>query len=182
MVCMWVSGVHTSSCVGCRLCAIPGLAAEHLQPAFAPTASAAAVACCREQVAEKGEAAVPSVMIIITDAGSASKEQGNFIIKEAIATMMSFWGAPFRPVQDKTFLGVIEAAGPQVTKWVQSDSFAAQMASLFPIAVATQVKCNSCWTLLYVICVVACRHAHGCTRDCILMVVLYMSLSMYDLL
>jgi hypothetical protein len=35
-------------------------------------------------------------MAVVTDAGTASKEQGNFIIKEAVSTLMSFWGAPFR--------------------------------------------------------------------------------------
>lgn len=30
-----------------------------------------------------------------------SNAQGNFIIKEAVSTMMSFWGAPFKLVHDR---------------------------------------------------------------------------------
>lgn len=46
-----------------------------------------------------GDKALPPLLAVVTDAGNASKEQGNFIIKEAVSTMMSFWGAPFRSVQ-----------------------------------------------------------------------------------
>jgi hypothetical protein len=45
---------------------------------------------------QQGEKAVPPLLAIVTDAGTASKEQGNFIIKEAVNSLMNFWGAPFR--------------------------------------------------------------------------------------
>lgn len=51
---------------------------------------------CRRKVLAGGEASLPPLLAIVTDAGHASREQGNFIIKEAVSTSMSFWGAPFR--------------------------------------------------------------------------------------
>jgi hypothetical protein len=50
----------------------------------------------RHKVATCGDNALPPLLAVVTDAGTASKEQGNFIIKEAVSTLMSFWGAPFR--------------------------------------------------------------------------------------
>jgi hypothetical protein len=76
---------------------------------------------------------------IITDAGSSSKEQGNFIIKEAINSMMTFWDTPFAPGQDKHCPGILEADGRKVAAWVQTQSFAAQMVSLFPVTMANEV-------------------------------------------
>ena len=35
-------------------------------------------------------------------------------------------------MQDRTYLGLLEASGPQVASWLRSPSFAAMMASLFP--------------------------------------------------
>jgi hypothetical protein len=51
---------------------------------------------CSNKVKAKGDAALPRLVAIVTDAGSASKEQGNFIIKDAASTSMSLWGSPFR--------------------------------------------------------------------------------------
>lgn len=45
-----------------------------------------------------GEQSLPAVLAVVTDAGGASKEQGNFIVKDAASTSMSFWGSPFRCV------------------------------------------------------------------------------------
>lgn len=53
----------------------------------------------RELVTACGAEALPATLAIVTDAGSSSKEQSNFIIKEAVAASMAFWGAPFKPVQ-----------------------------------------------------------------------------------
>lgn len=53
-------------------------------------------ATARHKVATCGDSALPPLLAVVTDAGTASKEQGNFIIKEAVSTLMSFWGAPFR--------------------------------------------------------------------------------------
>jgi pentatricopeptide repeat domain-containing protein 1 len=44
----------------------------------------------------------------------------------------------YRAVQDRTYLGVLEAQGPQLAAWVRSDAFSAQMASLFPGSTADQ--------------------------------------------
>lgn len=52
----------------------------------------------RNKVKASGDGALPPMVAIVTDAGSASKEQGNFIIKDAASTSMSFWGSPFRCV------------------------------------------------------------------------------------
>jgi hypothetical protein len=51
---------------------------------------------CSNKVQASGDGALPPLVAIVTDAGSASKEQGNFIIKDAASTSMSFWGSPFR--------------------------------------------------------------------------------------
>lgn len=85
-------------------------------------------------VEDEGETGLPRVMAIVTDAGKASKEQGNCIVKEAVAAMMNFWEAPFRPVQHCTYSAVLEATAEQVAGWVVSEAFAAQIASLFPMA------------------------------------------------
>lgn len=37
-----------------------------------------------------------------------------------------------RAVQDRTYLGLLEATGPQAAAWLRSTSFTAMMASLFP--------------------------------------------------
>jgi hypothetical protein len=50
----------------------------------------------RKKVQSSGDGSLPPLVAIVTDAGSASKEQGNFIIKDAASTSMSFWGSPFR--------------------------------------------------------------------------------------
>lgn len=150
-----------------------------------------ALTLCSNKVKATGDGALPHLVAIVTDAGSASKEQGNFIIKDAVSTSMSLWGSPFRcaaksaqclsrrpaayacmhltcslgvlvavyimalpigscwcgqafeclcclcvvfcrPVQDTTYLGLLEASGPQLAAWMRSSSFTAMMASLFP--------------------------------------------------
>lgn len=54
------------------------------------------VPCRRRMATEKGPGALPPVLAVVTDMGKASREQGNCIVKEAVAAMMSFWDAPFR--------------------------------------------------------------------------------------
>ncbi|EFJ50581.1 hypothetical protein VOLCADRAFT_116752, partial [Volvox carteri f. nagariensis] len=83
---------------------------------------------------EKGPQHLPAALAIVTDMGKASREQGNCIVKEAVAAMMSFWDAPFRLVQDGVYASVLEAGGMQVADWVAGTPFSAQLASLFPIA------------------------------------------------
>lgn len=50
----------------------------------------------RRIVVEQGEDQLPSTLTIVTDVGKVSREQGNCIVKEAVAASMDFWGAPFR--------------------------------------------------------------------------------------
>lgn len=59
--------------------------------------------CCprllhRTTVLEQGPQALPSTLMIVTDMGRSSKEQGNCIVKEAVNSMMAFWQAPFKCV------------------------------------------------------------------------------------
>ena len=48
------------------------------------------------QVEAGGVAGLQPGMAIVTDKGKSSKEQGNLVVKEAVAAMMSKWQAPFR--------------------------------------------------------------------------------------
>ena len=45
---------------------------------------------------DQGAEALPPLLVVVTDLGKSSREQGNCIVKEAVAAMMSFWEAPFR--------------------------------------------------------------------------------------
>ena len=44
----------------------------------------------------QGAGSLPNELCIVTDKGRNSKEQGNLVVKEAVAAMMSAWDAPFR--------------------------------------------------------------------------------------
>lgn len=48
------------------------------------------------QVEAGGVAGLQAGMAIVTDKGKSSKEQGNLVVKEAVAAMMNRWQAPFR--------------------------------------------------------------------------------------
>ena len=48
------------------------------------------------QVEVGGVAGLQAGMAIVTDKGKSSKEQGNLVVKEAVAAMMHQWQAPFR--------------------------------------------------------------------------------------
>ena len=50
----------------------------------------------RYTVTVKEASALPGRLAIITDKGKGSKEQGNLVVKEAVAAIMSLWQAPFR--------------------------------------------------------------------------------------
>lgn len=39
---------------------------------------------------------LPGRLALITDKGKSSKEQGNLVVKEAVAAIMNLWEAPFR--------------------------------------------------------------------------------------
>lgn len=47
-------------------------------------------------VTVKDATALPARLAIITDKGKGSKEQGNLVVKEAVAAIMTLWQAPFR--------------------------------------------------------------------------------------
>jgi pentatricopeptide repeat domain-containing protein 1 len=50
----------------------------------------------RQLEAKHGGAALPARLAVVTDKGKGSKEQGNLVVKEAVAAMMQQWDAPFR--------------------------------------------------------------------------------------
>jgi hypothetical protein len=49
-----------------------------------------------QKVAAKGQASLPGQLLIVTDKGKTSKEQGNLVVKEAMCAMLHAWDAPFR--------------------------------------------------------------------------------------
>ena len=50
-----------------------------------------------------GRGALPTCLAVVTDKGKSSKEQGNLVVKEAVAAMMAGWGAPFRCALPRLF-------------------------------------------------------------------------------
>ena len=51
---------------------------------------------CVQTVATQGQASLPGQLVIVTDKGKTSKEQGNLVVKEAMCAMLQAWDAPFR--------------------------------------------------------------------------------------
>ena len=49
-----------------------------------------------QTVATQGQASLPGQLVIVTDKGKTSKEQGNLVVKEAMCAMLQAWDAPFR--------------------------------------------------------------------------------------
>ena len=43
-----------------------------------------------------GGGALPARLAIVTDCGKSCREQGNLVVKEAVAAVMIGWGSPFR--------------------------------------------------------------------------------------
>ncbi len=43
-----------------------------------------------------GPGALPARLVVVTDRGKGCREQGNLVVKEAVAAIMAGWGAPFR--------------------------------------------------------------------------------------
>ena len=78
----------------------------------------------RRQVCCGGVASLPSHLAVVTDAGSASREQGNFVVREAVAALLLFWDSPFRQVEFATTpkagqLSRVDLAGATVLYYVQ---------------------------------------------------------------
>lgn len=83
-------------------------------------------------VASAGPAATPIRVAIVTDRGRGAKEQGNLVVKEAVAALMSGWGAPFKPQSELGSTGTLEANGIDVATWLLSDVFEGQLFAYFP--------------------------------------------------
>ena len=49
-----------------------------------------------QTIATQGQASLPGQLVIVTDKGKTSKEQGNLVVKEAMCAMLQAWDAPFR--------------------------------------------------------------------------------------
>lgn len=86
---------HVTTCISYRR-RLERLACDREHPSAACSQCVSWVVTLRSKVKASGDGALPPLVAIVTDAGSASKEQGNFIIKDAASTSMSFWGSPFR--------------------------------------------------------------------------------------
>ena len=64
-------------------------------------------------------------LAIINGMGEFNRAQGNSsAVKEAVAGSLIAAGAPFRLVQDHSRRGRLEAAAPQLHRWLLSDAFA----------------------------------------------------------
>jgi len=93
-------------------------------------------------VLREGPDALPQTLSIVTDKGRTSKEQGNLVVKEAVAAMMNTWEAPFRPTQDTTYAGVLEADGRDVACWLAGPTFEERLFGFFPCTSITPALAN----------------------------------------
>ena len=100
-------------------------------------------ASVRLLVLEEGPAALPDQLCIVTDKGRSSKEQGNLVVKEAVAAMMNSWSAPFRPMQDSLYVGVLEASGRDVAAWLTGSEFEEHLFGFFPCTNVTPSIANT---------------------------------------
>ena len=50
----------------------------------------------RAHLAKAPGSSLPARLAVVTDKGKSSKEQGNLVVKEAVAAIMNLWEAPFR--------------------------------------------------------------------------------------
>ena len=50
----------------------------------------------KAHLTKPGSTGLPGRLAVVTDKGKTSKEQGNLVVKEAVAAMMHLWEAPFR--------------------------------------------------------------------------------------
>ncbi|KAK9863821.1 hypothetical protein WJX84_002381 [Apatococcus fuscideae] len=86
----------------------------------------------KSRVEVGGVAGLQAGMAIVTDKGKSSKEQGNLVVKEAVAAMMHQWQAPFRPMAEGSFTGILEASTAAVAAWLTGPTFDAHLFSFFP--------------------------------------------------
>lgn len=97
----------------------------------------------KQLVASHGAEAAPLRLTIVTDRGRSSKEQGNLVVKEAVAALMTHWGAPFKSSTEGTLSGVLEANGADVARWLLSPRFEADLFSAFPCTDIVPSAANS---------------------------------------
>jgi len=90
----------------------------------------------------EGADALPETLCIVTDKGRTSKEQGNLVVKEAVAAMMNSWNAPFKPTQDSSYAGVLEASGRDVAFWLAGPTFEERLFGFFPCTNITPALAN----------------------------------------
>eukprot|EP00210_Caulerpa_lentillifera_P008588 g8192.t1 len=79
-----------------------------------------------------GAGALPKKLFVVSDKGRQSKEQGNLIVKEAVAALLQSWNSPFRLLQDSMYSGVLKASGTDLASWLTSPCFEEKLFSFFP--------------------------------------------------
>ena len=99
-----------------------------------------------------GGGALPARLAIVTDRGKSCREQGNLVVKEAVAAVMIGWGSPFWCAQ--RFGGHVTSLTERVPRTCDGDSkrkraerdvSAASSASKRVLKAA-----GSCWTSPYI--------------------------------
>jgi pentatricopeptide repeat domain-containing protein 1 len=88
----------------------------------------------QEFVKKYGPDAAPSKIIIVTDRGRGSREQGNLVVKEAVTAIMNKWSSPFSlsTQNNHTTNPTLEAPGSELALWVVSTKFDEHVFSFFP--------------------------------------------------
>jgi len=75
---------------------------------------------------------LPRIAIVV-DAGRASREAGNAVVRDAVTAMCAFYESPFRTASDPMYACVLEAATPEVATWVTNHGLDALLVSAFPV-------------------------------------------------
>ncbi|KAL3156639.1 hypothetical protein ABBQ38_000922 [Trebouxia sp. C0009 RCD-2024] len=96
----------------------------------------------KQQVDQFGSSSLPAALAIVTDKGKGSREQGNLVVKEAVAAMMHKWNSAFRPAMASMYSGVMEGSGEEVAAWLTSPAFEARLFTCFPCTNITPSSAN----------------------------------------
>jgi len=86
----------------------------------------------KQLVLRYGPSAAPLRVAIVTDRGKGAKEQGNLVVKEAVAAVMSTWGSPLKSIVNSSYSGMLEATGADMAAWLMSGAFEARLFAFFP--------------------------------------------------
>ena len=86
----------------------------------------------RQLVLIHGKGAMPLRVAIVTDRGKGAKEQGNLVVREAVAAIMLEWGGPLCPLADSGYSGMLEGGGADTAEWLLNEDFEARLFSFFP--------------------------------------------------